>query len=162
MALEDIIMGYVEDNLSPGEQLIGRAKISWVIHAQAWLALILFGVFIIGIVIFLRLMITIWTTELAVTSHRILFKTGWISRHTRELELNAIEEVVLEQSFWGRLFNFGQVTIHGTGVDDLETPLIAAPSEFAKDIDSAANAAPMRMARKAPKQDLKAGAMPRV
>jgi uncharacterized membrane protein YdbT with pleckstrin-like domain len=143
-------MSYVEKNLSSGERLIGKARISWVIHAQAWLALILFGILIIGIIIFLRLMIYIWTTELAVTSHRILFKTGWIARHTRELELNAIEEVALEQGFWGRLFNFGRLTIHGTGVDDLETPLIAAPSEFAKDIDSAAYAAPTRRARNVP------------
>ncbi|MEJ2125396.1 MAG: hypothetical protein P8Y47_11480 [Alphaproteobacteria bacterium] len=42
-------MSYIEKNLSPGERLIGRARISWVIYAQAWLALILFGVFIVGI-----------------------------------------------------------------------------------------------------------------
>ena len=102
-------MSYIEENLSSGERLIRRARISWVVHAQAWLALILLGIFIVGIIIFLRLMIYIATTELAVTSHRILFKIGWISRHTRELELNAIEEVALEQSFWGRLFNFGQM-----------------------------------------------------
>ncbi|MEJ2229318.1 MAG: PH domain-containing protein [Alphaproteobacteria bacterium] len=151
-------MSYIEKNLSPGERLIGRARISWVIYAQAWLALILFGVFIVGIIIFLRLMIYIWTTELAVTSHRILFKTGWIARHTRELELNAIEEVVLEQGFWGRLLNFGQVTIHGTGVDDLQTPLIAAPSEFAKDIDSATSAAFTRKAQNGRQQSLEASA----
>ncbi len=149
-------MSYIEENLSPGERLIGRARISWVIYAQAWLALILLGVFIVGIIIFLRQMIYIWTTELAVTSHRILFKTGWIARHTRELELNAIEEVVLEQGFWGRLFNFGQVTIHGTGVDDLQTPLITAPSEFAKDIDSATNAALTRRAQNGWQQSLAA------
>lgn len=151
-------MSYIEKNLSPGERLIRRARISWVIHAQAWLALILLGVFIVGIIIFLRQMIYIWTTELAVTSHRILFKTGWIARHTRELELNAIEEVVLEQGFWGRLFNFGQVTIHGTGVDDLQTPLIAAPSEFAKDIDGAANAVPRRKVQNAQQQNLETSA----
>ncbi|MEJ2125395.1 MAG: PH domain-containing protein [Alphaproteobacteria bacterium] len=72
--------------------------------------------------------------------------------------MNAIEEVVLEQGFWGRLFNFGQVTVHGTGVDDLQTPLIAAPSEFAKDIDSATNAAPTRKAQNGRQQSLEASA----
>ena len=52
---------------------------------------------------------------------------GFIARETSEIQLHAVEEAALHQSIWGRLFNFGQITVHGTGGEDLKLPVLGDP-----------------------------------
>ena len=130
-------MSYLAEVMSPNERVIQQARFAWVTYAAAWLSLIFLGIVVIGIVIFFRIMLQVWTTELAVTNHRLVYKRGWLSRHVDEIELQAIEQVDVEQGFWGRLFNFGVVVISGTGVDEIRTPVIAEPVQFSKAIDQA-------------------------
>jgi len=55
------------------------------------------------------------TTEFAVTNRRVIAKTGFIRRHTLEMLLPKIESVAIRQNVLGRIFNFGTVTVTGTG-----------------------------------------------
>ena len=55
------------------------------------------------------------TTELAVTDRRVIYKSGVIARHTLEMNRSKVESVDVDQSIFGRLLNYGDVTIHGTG-----------------------------------------------
>lgn len=73
-----------------------------------------------------------WTSEIAVTNLRLIYKQGLFDRQTNDLQLRAIEEVQLHQGFWGRLFNYGNVEFHGTGVDDLQLPALNDPIAFLK------------------------------
>jgi hypothetical protein len=41
--------------------------------------------------------------------------------------LRAIEEVNLQQGIVGRIFDFGRLQLHGTGVDDIRLPTLADP-----------------------------------
>jgi len=129
-------VGYVEQSLGQNETLLYKARFHWLYYAAAWAALTLIIVFIIwiifyaaawadwvllsgciiGLLILLRSMIPIWTTEIAVTNHRLIVKRGWLARSTDELQLKAIEQVNFQQGFLGRLFDFGSVDVHGTGV----------------------------------------------
>jgi uncharacterized membrane protein YdbT with pleckstrin-like domain len=77
---------------------------------------------IIGLIILVVVMVPIWTTEIGVTNQRIIYKTGFISRSTQELQLRSIEEVNMEQSVLGRIFNYGKIDIHGTGEEDIALP----------------------------------------
>src|SRR5271166_4531275 len=52
---------------------------------------------------------------IAVTSHRLICKNGLIARHTVEMNLDKIESVDVDQTFLGRIFAFGKVTIRGVG-----------------------------------------------
>ena len=115
-------MSYIRRSLGDHETLIAEAHFHWLYKLGAWLALIFLGVFVVGIVIFFHMMIRAWTTEIAVTSHRFIRKTGLFSLHAEEISLPNIEGVQVKQSFWGRLFGYGQVRIEGTGVDHIETP----------------------------------------
>ncbi len=133
-------MGYIEETLSRSETIIRRAQFHWSYYLAAWLSLLFLGVFLIGIYLFVSMMLRIWSTEIAVTNHRVVQKTGFFTRSTQELELDSVEGVELEQSFLGRLFGYGKLVISGTGVDDVVTPDIAAPMEFRKAIDEAVNA----------------------
>jgi hypothetical protein len=53
------------------------------------------------------------------------FNTDW--RKTQELQLRAIEEVNLDQGVMGRLLDFGNLELRGTGVDDIALPTLADP-----------------------------------
>jgi uncharacterized membrane protein YdbT with pleckstrin-like domain len=55
------------------------------------------------------------TTELAVTNRRVIYKRGFVRRHTIEMNMDKVESVDVDQSFWGRIFNYGTIVVHGTG-----------------------------------------------
>ena len=130
-------MSYIEKSLGQGETLIMRAHFHWWYTFKALLALIFLGIFIIGIVIFISMMLKKWTTEIGVTTHRFVQKTGLFSLKTFELALPNIEGVKVEQTFWGRLLGYGHLRIEGSGVDFVEIPDIADPIAFRAAIETA-------------------------
>jgi uncharacterized membrane protein YdbT with pleckstrin-like domain len=130
-------MSYIQESLGDGETIIARAEFSWVYSLLAWLALIVLGIFLIGIVIFLSMMIRKWSTEIGVTSHRFVEKKGLLTLRTNEIALHNIEGVRVNQSLMGRLFGYGTVRIEGTGIDAVVTPNINDPVAFVRAIQTA-------------------------
>lgn len=133
-------MSYIERSLGHGERIIMRARFHWSYTLIAWLALIFLGVFIIGIVIFFSMMIDKWTTEIGITTHRFVKKTGLFSVQTNEMAIHNIEGVKLTQGFWGQLLGYGRLRIEGTGVDAINLPNIAQPIAFRSAIETAKEA----------------------
>jgi uncharacterized membrane protein YdbT with pleckstrin-like domain len=130
-------MSYIENSLGDGETIIAQAHFHWLYSLLAWLALIFLGIFGIGIIIFISMMVRKWTTEIGVTSHRFVEKKGLFSLRSNEIALPNIEGVKVNQSFPGRLFGYGTVRIEGTGVDAVTTPNIADPVGFVRAIQTA-------------------------
>ena len=128
---------YIEQSLGQGEVVVAKAHFSWWYSFKAWMALIFLGPFIIGIVIFAVMMIRRATTEIAITTHRFVEKTGVFSLHTNEIALHNIEGVKVEQSFWGNMFGFGHIRIEGTGIDAVNIPDIQNPVAFRAAIETA-------------------------
>ncbi len=56
-----------------------------------------------------------FSAELIITSQRVLGKSGMISRKTIEIPLSQGEGLVVDQSIFGRLFNYGRISNSGTG-----------------------------------------------
>ena len=137
-------MSYIEQSLGQGETLIARAKFHWWYTFKAVLALIFLGIFIIGIFIFFSMMLKKWSTEIAVTTHRFVEKTGIFSLKTFEIALPNIEGVKVVQTFWGRILGYGHLRIEGSGVDFVEIPDIADPIAFRAAIETAKSGAPAR------------------
>ena len=54
------------------------------------------------------------TTEYAVTEKRVIEKTGWISTHTDDMPLSKIENITVNYTFLGKIFNYATVSIQGT------------------------------------------------
>ena len=54
------------------------------------------------------------TTEYLVTEKRVIEKYGWISTHTDDMPLAKIENITVNYTFWGKIFNYGNVCIQGT------------------------------------------------
>lgn len=63
----------------------------------------------------IRAAIRQWTTELAITDRRVIYKAGLLSRHTLEMNRSKIESVDVDQSLLGRVLSFGTIIVRGTG-----------------------------------------------
>jgi uncharacterized membrane protein YdbT with pleckstrin-like domain len=133
-------MGYIERSLGQDEILIQKAHFHWFHRGLGYLALFTFlaaagylfielrllwltaAIAAVGFVIFLHTMVPIWTTEIGVTSDRLIIKREPFARSTDELELLPIEEVNMDQSLLGRILDFGQIPAQGAGDDSLDIP----------------------------------------
>ena len=129
-------MSYIQQSLGANERIIRQASFHWSYTFGA----ILLALTVIGLIFAIPMFIRKATTEIAVTSHRLVKKTGWFSLHTEELSLNNIEGVRVDQGFWGRMLGFGHVRIEGTGVDAVQLPVIADPVGFRAAIETAKDA----------------------
>ncbi len=128
-------MGYIEETIGDDEKIVYVVDYHWIYTFSAFLYLILLGIFIIGIIIFLKMMINKWTTERALTNTRYIQKIGWIARSTEEISISKIEEVVLKQSIIGRLLGYGSVSISGTGSGHIFLKSIDLPLSFQKNLN---------------------------
>jgi uncharacterized membrane protein YdbT with pleckstrin-like domain len=136
-------MNYVESILEPGEQVRYHTTVSWTIYTPAillalcalaclvlsagigWIAAIVFAA--AAIIAFIPGWFKRWTTEIAVTDRRIILKRGLIRRHTVEMNMQKVESVDVDQTLIGRLFDYGNVTIRGTGSSFEKLRMIDAP-----------------------------------
>ncbi len=126
-------MSYIQKSLGAKERIVAEAHFHW----SYTLGAILLACTIVGLIVAIPMFIRMATTEIAVTSHRLVKKTGLFSLHTDELSLNNIEGVRVDQGFWGRILGFGHVRIEGTGVDAVVLPVIADPIAFRAAIETA-------------------------
>jgi uncharacterized membrane protein YdbT with pleckstrin-like domain len=76
------------------------------------------------------------TSEFGVTSKRVIVKVGLVQRQTLELLLRQVEAISVDQSIMGRVFNYGSVTLSGTGGVRGVFHNIAAPLDFRRKIQS--------------------------
>ncbi len=56
-----------------------------------------------------------FSTEFAVTNKRVIGKSGLLRRRSLEVMLTKIESVGVDEPFWGRILNFGTITVKGSG-----------------------------------------------
>lgn len=113
---------YTRQVLRPGEEVLAIGRYHWLYTVIAVLCLLLLGRFVIGVFIFARMMIEKWSTEVVITSDRLIYKRGWIARHVEEIGLNRMEEVVLDQTVIGRLLGYGRIVVAGTGRGIIRLP----------------------------------------
>lgn len=130
-------MSYITRALAPGEKVRAQARLHWVLWLRAWAALLVLGIVIVGIWIFLQQLVFNLTTEIAATDRRLIRKMGFLERRVMDISLDNIESVAIDQDFWGTVFNYGRISIHGTGEEVLVTPLIADPVGFRREIEAA-------------------------
>lgn len=147
-------MSYVQEVLQPGETIRHRTKLHWILYAPGLAFLVIaLAVWIIALKmqgdwwpffanIFAWLLLAgaaltlfmewfkQWTTEIAVTDRRIIFKNGFISRNTIEMHLDKVESVDVDQSILGRILDYGNVTVRGVGIGLEPLRIIAQPLAF--------------------------------
>jgi uncharacterized membrane protein YdbT with pleckstrin-like domain len=145
-------MPYIDRVLQPGETVRHVAKISRVTYLRGfslWIVAAILAalspavpglhvlvlivaaiIFLLGALLLARAGFRRVTTEIAVTDRRVIYKCGFISRYTVEMHMDKVESVDVDQSLFGRLFNYGDVIIHGTGAGFEPLKMINAPLDL--------------------------------
>jgi membrane protein YdbS with pleckstrin-like domain len=72
------------------------------------------------------------SSEFAVTSKRVLGKTGLVRLNTVDIVLAKVEAIRINQGILGRIFDFGDVLVTGTGGTVEVLSYIPDPVEFSK------------------------------
>lgn len=130
-------MRYVQEVLQPGEKILFASTIHWLVYAPgaALIVVVLvlafsgmnsasaflwqtaaFFVLLAALFSLIGAWFRRWTTEIAVTDRRVIYKRGFIRRRTIEMNMEKVESVDVSQSIPGRIFNYGDVLIRGVGV----------------------------------------------
>jgi len=145
-------MSYVQKTLQPGELLIYRTSLHWIVFvpsiggiaaglaihfyagqlgtmsgvvSNAGLALVIVGV-VMGISVWIQYI----STEMAITNRRVIAKVGFIWRRTIEMERQKVESVSVNQSILGRILDYGTIIVRGTGSTLEPMSNIDSPMEF--------------------------------
>ena len=148
----DTLGPYSRANLAPNETPYFKTSLHWFIFARfAALAFVLFllaaipfaigvqaltgselGWFALPLPAFILLPPTLAfaSSELVITDRRVLIKTGIVRRQTVEMFISKVESIAVDQGFLGRVFDFGTVTIRGTGGFEEAFESIASPLQF--------------------------------
>ncbi|MBR6737269.1 MAG: PH domain-containing protein [Clostridia bacterium] len=75
------------------------------------------------------------TTEYLVTDKHVMEKYGWISTHTDEIKLDKIENVTVEYTFFGKIFNYADLCIQGAGYNHVYFTNIKSAEAVKKQIN---------------------------
>jgi uncharacterized membrane protein YdbT with pleckstrin-like domain len=151
-------MGYVEGLMGDNEQIVVRTRQHWMVLASSFftnmivaIAVVILGVLVslfamplVGPLVFLVFLLLIfpfftfmrdfldwWNEEYLVTNRRVVQAEGVINKHVIDSSLEKVNDVVLNQSFLGRLMDYGDIeilTASEIGVNKLHT--IAGPVKF--------------------------------
>ena len=122
---------YVEGALVKDEKIVHVGHISlWSLSHLFALGIVLLPVFGIGLIFLVVAYVRYKTTELAITSKRVIVKFGFISRRTVEININKVESIQVDQGILGRVFNYGTLVISGAGDPQAPIPGISEPMAF--------------------------------
>jgi uncharacterized membrane protein YdbT with pleckstrin-like domain len=147
-------MSYIDANLLPGERIVFRTRLHWKLlvgplvfllvtlapvvwlYAQGpWTPWILlapaFGLLVLATAIVRR-----QSSDFAVTSKRVMMKTGIFSTRSVELLLGKIEAIAVNQTLAGRLMGYGDIVVTGSGGTEETFADIQAPLGFRRAVQS--------------------------
>ena len=83
---------------------------------QGLLRLLVLVVALVLLLVFVLVPLLRWrTTHYVITTHRLLFREGIMSRRGRDIGLSRITDVSYRQSLWERIINSGTLTIESAG-----------------------------------------------
>ncbi len=124
-------MGFIENNLSTNERIVYKGHLHWFAfvggicilfliwliavalclynHLEWWIPTLITAVLLLIGYIYIALVMK--NTEYYITNRRLIVKKGILERQTTELRLNKCEGVIVNQSLFGRLFNYGTISI---------------------------------------------------
>jgi uncharacterized membrane protein YdbT with pleckstrin-like domain len=148
-------MSYVQSVLQPGERVRHISSIHWIVYwpgvVIALLAVIAYwlsdtrylpglwrytayALALVAVVLLTQQWFQWWVTEIAVTDRRVIYKKGLIRRQTNEMNMDKVESVQIDQSILGRMLDYGDVKLLGTGEGFETLRTIASPIELRNSI----------------------------
>ena len=126
-------MSYVDKNLLNGETVKFRTRLHWSLYAPSVLLTLLVCVPVavllsmnllaiwapapiaLGVVFILGAHIRRQSSEFAVTNKRVVIKLGVMTTRSLELLLPKVEGIAVNQGLGGKLWNYGDIVVTGSG-----------------------------------------------
>jgi uncharacterized membrane protein YdbT with pleckstrin-like domain len=148
----------VERHLLPNERVVYKTRLHWILFARpgvltlvgvalsvaigavtglTWLWYVSLLLLAVGLGWAALHAIELLTSEFAVTTTRLIFKVGLIGRYTTELLLGKVESIGVQQTRAGRLLNYGDLVVTGTGGVKEVFPRVHDPIEFRNHVQQA-------------------------
>jgi uncharacterized membrane protein YdbT with pleckstrin-like domain len=154
-------VGYIENNLVPGETVLYKTRLHWIVLVGPLLLSILLaalgiaalvggykvgdesrtGLVVGGTLLLVAAVIVLAiglvrrnATEVAVSNKRVLIKKGFVARKSIEVLLAKIESIGVDESVAGRMLGYGSVIVRGTGGTFETFNTIAHPNEFRRQV----------------------------
>ena len=169
-------MSYVDSNLIQGEQVLYRTHMHWIVLAAPvvlcgfflvlpglilmtggllsedsnWVAGVGFFFWLISAAIVGLAWLQRNSVEMAVTNKRVIAKAGVLSRRTIEMMLAKVESIGVDQSIVGRMFDYGSITVRGSGGTTEAFKKIAGPLEFRRQVQQQLDSSQNRAVAGAP------------
>lgn len=157
-------MSYIEKHLIPGEQIVYKTGLHWVVMAPSIVLAAIFaagGAYLliraessqssdnsvtllawVGLALFVIAAVCVVVgyfklsaTEMSVTTKRVVIKKGIGSRVTYEMLLAKVESISVQESVWGRMLGYGIVVVRGTGGTPEPFDKIAHPLDFRRHVE---------------------------
>ena len=144
-------MGYIDSHLLPNETVVSKARLHWFVYLKAIAVMLLgaglaaieptIGAIIAGVGLLLMVppFIAYTSSEFGVTNKRVIIKVGVLRRKTLELLIRQVEAISVDQSISGRIFNYGTITLTGTGGVREQFHNISRPLDFRRAIQGLAS-----------------------
>jgi uncharacterized membrane protein YdbT with pleckstrin-like domain len=154
-------VSYVEKNLAPGEEILLRPRYHWIRFAPgasvAVLGVVLAAASALlvpaaegtdagvrsplllaaGVVTLSGILVMAWRAlvdsfdEFAITSFRVVKKSGFVTRSVRQIPLEKVQDVNVRSTLGGRWLSYGDVELQTAGSDSTVIfPRILHPEEF--------------------------------
>ena len=157
-------MSYITKTLVPGEKVVYQTRLHWIVmlgHIIGAIVLWALGGYVllydyahpqmeatsrhvaayggaalllVGLIVLFAGTIRRNATEMAVTTRRVVVKTGLASRRTIEMLLNKVETIEVSEPGLGRVFGYGSITMIGTGGTSEQFHKIAKPLLFRNEV----------------------------
>ena len=151
-------VSYVDRHLLPNERVVYKTRLHWILFVRPVFVTLVGLSFTVALgaltrmewVWYLSLLvilaglawggihaIELFTSEFAVTSTRLIFKVGIVARYTTELLLGKVESIGVQQKLLGRLLNYGDLVVTGTGGVREVFPRVHDPIAFRNHVQQA-------------------------
>lgn len=160
-------MSYLTNSLSEGEKIEHEFEQHWVLWLQVYAVMVFsvlaavatywfgkeFGiqthvykiatlvVFVAGLMVAYILHVILNARDHGVTNKRVVFKEGFISLTTEEINLEALETVEIKQSIMGRILGYGNIEVTGRGSSVAVFKALKKPLNVKRSIENVASRA---------------------
>jgi uncharacterized membrane protein YdbT with pleckstrin-like domain len=147
-------MSYIDGNLLEGEHVVFRTRLHWkvligplvlllaTLAAAAWMRTqgpwsdwVLLAP-AVGVLVLLAALVKRQSSDFAVTSKRVMMKTGVFNTRSVEILLGKIEAIAVHQTIGGRVFGYGDIIVTGSGGTAESFSGIQGPLAFRRSVQS--------------------------
>jgi uncharacterized membrane protein YdbT with pleckstrin-like domain len=122
---------FVNNSLLKGETVEKEAEVTFISQLPLFILALITLIFIIPPILFIIIaIIRVKTVELALTNKKVIGKAGFINRASIDLPISKLESITIDQGIFGRIFNYGLVSIRGVGGNNVTIHSIKDPLSF--------------------------------